>query len=253
MYASSTRGLGSLAAAFPSSMRVDQFGYPNPAGELVPIEWMGGGIHPADPRCTQVLRRYAGFVPDPIDPTQQSTRSYTYDEATGQWGSIAAGAIIACQAVAPLGSEANPVPVGHDPVTSEELRAIMEAPDYQSPTVPGLNDPTIPGYTWGEGGHAVPGYSVDFDTTGAPGVTAPPMVDARGESTDARAGLPTQQEVELWAVTDGAEGVPPGGWGPGGPPAGRAPAAASGSVSPLALAGLALGGLFLFAMPRRKR
>lgn len=230
MYTGTLAGLGQ---GHPSAMRVDEYGYPDPAGELVPIEWIGGGIHPADPRCAQVLRRYAGFVPDPIDPSRQSARSYTFDEATGQWGSIAAGAIISCQAVAPLGSQLNPVPEGYDPVTAEELAEQMAQPGYEPPTFVSseLRDPAAE-----EAARANAEQVAAIEN-------AQQAIDDAYSAGDAGALEAAQQQMQEALALPGS--------GPGSAEARAAAAAAGGAVAPLALAaGL---GLLFFALPRRRR
>lgn len=93
------------------------------------------------------------------------------------------------------GQVAPPRPFGSPGLTSEELRAQMEAPGYTGPTTPGFNMPSTPGYVWGPNGQAVPGYSTSFN----------------GELTSGTPGMPTQQEVEMWAQSGGQQGVAPGG------------------------------------------
>lgn len=75
---------------------------------------------------------------------------------------------------------APPRPYGSPGLTSEQLRAQMEAPGYQPPTVAGLNTPSTPGYVWGPGGQAMQGYSTSFN----------------GQLTSGTPGMPTQQQVE---------------------------------------------------------
>lgn len=160
-------------------------------------------------------------------------------------------------------------------LTSEQLRAQIEAPGYVAPTVYGLNQPSTPGYVWDRvtpdglpapGAVAIPGYSVTFDLSrAAPGVTAPPMVDARGVSTDPRPGIPTQQEVEAYAASGGTQGKPPAGSieeqvrpALGGPYPGGSGGAAAGPETTAAadaqkfnLVFLVLAALFVYAIMRR--
>lgn len=91
------------------------------------------------------------------------------------------------------GSAAAPRPFGSAGLTSEQLRAQMEAPGYQSPTVAGLNAPSTPGYVWGANGQATPGYSTSFN----------------GQLTSGTAQMPTQQSVEQFALSGGAQGQAP--------------------------------------------
>ena len=183
---------------------------------------------------------YTGQLADPAtgEPTQRYWDLYYSGRLPIPAGGAAGGWIP--ETGAP-GSAAPSVAFDSPGVSSEELRAIMEAPDYLSPTVPGLSQPGTPGYVWGEGGQAVPGYSVTFD----------------GEAYGGTPGAPPQSEVERWAVTGGREGAPPDDWGPadggGGPEIeGEGPGMSTAGVSPLVL-GLGLLGAFIVAGGRRRR
>lgn len=182
------------------------------------------------PFQAEPLQFYRGGPPPPPPPSSATAPpTQTGAFATGP------GSPAAAQVYNPALGWYTPPPVtvpNNSPgLSSEQLAAQMAAPGYRPPTAMGLNQPSIPGYVWGPNGQAIPGYSTSFD----------------GTLTSGTADMPTQQEVELWATSGGAQGrppaagvpVPPGGGGgmvppiPGPPGPGQTPPGGGGMVPPI--------------------